>query len=53
VRPTGGVCLVGFLGGLDPTTDFDPLMDLPSGARLTVAGAESLRLTLADVGVSS
>jgi NADPH:quinone reductase len=35
VRPTGGVCLVGFLGGLEPITDFDPLMDLPSGVRLT------------------
>ena len=35
VRPTGGVCLVGFLGGLAPVTDFDPLMDLPSGVRLT------------------
>jgi NADPH:quinone reductase-like Zn-dependent oxidoreductase len=35
VRPTGGVCLVGFLGGLEPIADFDPLMDLPSGVRLT------------------
>ena len=35
VRPTGGVCLVGFLGGLEPVADFDPLMDLPSGVRLT------------------
>jgi NADPH:quinone reductase-like Zn-dependent oxidoreductase len=35
VRPTGGVCLVGFLGGLEPITDFDPLLDLPSGVRLT------------------
>lgn len=35
VRPTGGVCLVGFLGGLEPIPDFDPLMDLPSGVRLT------------------
>jgi NADPH:quinone reductase len=35
VRPTGGVCLVGFLGGLEPIIDFDPLMDLPSGVRLT------------------
>jgi NADPH:quinone reductase-like Zn-dependent oxidoreductase len=35
VRPTGGVCLVGFLGGLEPITAFDPLIDLPSGVRLT------------------
>jgi NADPH:quinone reductase len=35
VRPTGGVCLVGFLGGLEPIADFNPLMDLPSGVRLT------------------
>ena len=35
VRPTGGVCLVGFLGGLEPIADFDPLMDLPSGVQLT------------------
>ena len=35
VRPTGGVCLVGFLGGLEPIAAFDPLMDLPSGVRLT------------------
>jgi NADPH:quinone reductase len=34
-RPTGGVCLVGFLGGLEPIADFDPLLDLPSGVRLT------------------
>ncbi|MBV9807854.1 MAG: zinc-binding dehydrogenase, partial [Solirubrobacterales bacterium] len=35
VRPTGGVCLVGFLGGLEPIADFNPLVDLPSGVRLT------------------
>lgn len=35
VRPTGGVCMVGFLGGLEPIADFDPLSDLPSGVRLT------------------
>jgi len=35
VQPRGGVCLVGFLGGLEPIADFDPLMDLPSGVRLT------------------
>lgn len=35
VRPRGGVCLVGFLGGLEPIADFDPLLDLPSGVRLT------------------
>jgi NADPH:quinone reductase-like Zn-dependent oxidoreductase len=35
VRPKGRVCFVGFLGGLAPIQDFDPLMDLPSGIQLT------------------
>jgi NADPH:quinone reductase-like Zn-dependent oxidoreductase len=35
VRPKGRVCLAGFLGGLDPVPDFDPLADLPSGVELS------------------
>jgi NADPH:quinone reductase-like Zn-dependent oxidoreductase len=35
MRPKGRVCLVGFLGGLAPIQDFDPLIDLPSGVQLT------------------
>jgi NADPH:quinone reductase-like Zn-dependent oxidoreductase len=35
VRPKARVCLIGFLGGLAPVEDFDPLMDLPSGVQLT------------------
>ena len=27
----GRVCQIGFLGGLDPVVDFNPLADLPSG----------------------
>ena len=35
VRAKGRVCQIGFLGGLDPVADFNPLMDLPSGVQLT------------------
>lgn len=35
VRPKGRVCLAGFLGGLAPVPDFDPLSDLPSGVELS------------------
>jgi NADPH2:quinone reductase len=35
VRPRGRVCQVGFLGGLDPVEDFNPLADLPSGVQLS------------------
>jgi NADPH:quinone reductase len=35
VRPKGRVCVAGFLGGLDPVPDFDPLADLPSGVSLS------------------
>jgi NADPH2:quinone reductase len=35
VRPRGRVCQVGFLGGLDPVADFNPLADLPSGVQLS------------------
>ena len=31
----GRVCQVGFLGGLEPVADFNPLADLPSGVALS------------------
>ena len=39
VRPRGRVCQIGFLGGLAPVTDFDPLADLPTGVQLTFFGS--------------
>jgi len=35
VRPRGRVCQLGFLGGLEPVADFNPLADLPSGVQLS------------------
>jgi NADPH:quinone reductase-like Zn-dependent oxidoreductase len=35
VRPKGRVVQIGFLGGLDPVADFNPLADLPSGVELS------------------
>jgi NADPH2:quinone reductase len=35
VRARGRVCEIGFLGGLDPVADFNPLADLPSGVQLS------------------
>jgi NADPH2:quinone reductase len=35
VRAKGRVCQIGFLGGLDPVADFNPLADLPSGVQLS------------------
>jgi NADPH:quinone reductase len=34
-RPRGRVCQIGFLGGLEPVADFNPLADLPSGVGLS------------------
>jgi NADPH:quinone reductase len=51
VRPSGRVCQLGFLGGLEPVTDFNPITDLPSGVQLSfygsafVLGTESFPLT--------
>jgi NADPH:quinone reductase len=39
VRPKGRVCQVGFLGGLAPVDDFNPLLDLPSGVQLSFFGS--------------
>jgi NADPH:quinone reductase len=35
VRAKGRVCQIGFLGGLEPVADFNPLADLPSGVQLS------------------
>ena len=35
VRPKGRVCQLGFLGGLEPVSEFNPLADLPSGVQLS------------------
>jgi NADPH2:quinone reductase len=35
VASRGRVCQIGFLGGLDPVADFNPLADLPSGVALS------------------
>jgi NADPH:quinone reductase len=36
VRAHGRLCQVGFLGGLAPVTDFNPIIDLPSGVQLSL-----------------
>jgi len=49
VRAKGRVCQIGFLGGLEPVADFNPLADLPSGVQLStfasafVLGDEAFR----------
>jgi NADPH2:quinone reductase len=57
VAPRGRVCQVGFLGGLDPVVDFNPLADLPSGVALsTFASAFVLGgdgFPLADVPIQA
>jgi NADPH:quinone reductase len=58
VRPRGRVCQLGFLGGLAPVADFDPITDLPTGVQLSfydsafVLGTEEFPLAevpLADI----
>jgi NADPH2:quinone reductase len=39
VRPRGRVCQLGFLGGLEPVADFDPISDLPTGVQLSFYGS--------------
>lgn len=39
VRHTGRVCQAGFLGGLGPVTDFQPVFDLPSGVQFSFFGS--------------
>ncbi|HEY9100836.1 zinc-binding dehydrogenase [Chitinimonas sp.] len=38
-RRGGRVCLAGFLGGLAPLADFDPLSQMPSGVQLSFFGS--------------
>ena len=53
----GRVCQIGFLGGLEPVADFNPLADLPSGVALStfasafVLGGDGFPLT--DVPVQA
>ena len=35
VRPRGRVCQLGFLGGLEPVADFNPIADLPSAVHFS------------------
>ena len=39
LRRGGRSCLAGWLGGLDPITDFNPLLQMPSGVYLTFFGS--------------
>jgi NADPH2:quinone reductase len=39
VRSRGRVCQLGFLGGLDPVAEFNPIVDLPSGVQLSFYGS--------------
>jgi NADPH:quinone reductase len=39
VRTGGRVCQLGFLGGLEPVADFNPLTDLPTGVQLSFYGS--------------
>jgi NADPH:quinone reductase len=39
VRPRGRVCQLGFLGGLEPVTGFNPITDLPTGVQLSFYGS--------------
>jgi NADPH:quinone reductase len=39
VRAGGRVCQLGFLGGLEPVTDFDPIADLPTGVQFSFYGS--------------
>jgi NADPH:quinone reductase-like Zn-dependent oxidoreductase len=42
VRPHGRLCQAGFLGGLGPVADFQPIFDLPSGVQLSFFGSFEL-----------
>ena len=39
VRTRGRVCQLGFLGGLEPVTDFNPITDQPTGVQLSFYGS--------------
>ncbi len=38
-RPRGRVCQLGFLGGLEPMADFNPIADLPSAVQFSFYGS--------------
>jgi NADPH:quinone reductase len=39
VRTRGRVCQLGFLGGLEPVADFNPIADLPTGVQFSFYGS--------------
>ena len=39
VKTRGRVCQLGFLGGLDPVADFNPIADLPTGVQFSFYGS--------------
>jgi NADPH:quinone reductase len=39
VRTRGRVCQLGYLGGLEPVTDFNPIADLPTGVQFSFYGS--------------
>jgi NADPH:quinone reductase len=39
VRTRGRVCQLGFLGGLEPVKDFNPIADLPTGVQFSFYGS--------------
>ena len=39
VRPRGRVCQLGFLGGLEPVADFNPIADMPSAVQFSFYGS--------------
>jgi NADPH2:quinone reductase len=39
VRARGRVCQLGFLGGLEPVAEFNPIADLPSGVQFSFYGS--------------
>jgi len=52
VRRGGRVCLAGFLGGLNPIPDFNPLLQMPSGVNFSFFGSfhfGTLGFPLSDV----
>ena len=38
-RPGGRVCQLGFLGGLEPVTEFNPIADVPTGVQFSFYGS--------------
>ena len=39
VRPRGRVCQAGFLGGLQPVADFNPIADMPTAVQFSFYGS--------------